>query len=67
LGGCFGPADESSGLGSAARFVASSSGAPPIAVSLAADVPSVSVAVSSASVDAVDYTIIGPRMPFTSW
>jgi len=66
FGGVLGAADASSGLGSAASLVAASSGAPPIAVSFAAAVPP-SGGGSSGSPGAVVFTIIGPRMPRTSW
>ena len=50
---------------SAASRVASSSGAPPIAVSFAAAPGASSAGVAAA--DAWVRMIIGPRMPFTSW
>ena len=61
----FGPPEASIGLCSAASFVASSSGAPPIAVSLAA-APPPSSTIYSVSVAAAVRTIIGPLMPLTS-
>jgi hypothetical protein len=65
LCGCFGPADESSGLGSAGELGRFIERAPPIAVSFAAAASSTARRRSSAAWSVV-LTIIGPRMPLTS-